>query len=98
MMTASYRRELPVEFTGRFTTLPALIERISGFEAQLNQRLQLDFARIDTITTMKMKNGMNKTGYAQMEVKDAYGRKAKEVLHKELQNSVKGNGSFLPVQ
>lgn len=47
---------------------------------------------------MKMENGMHKMGYTQKEAQDAYGRKIEGVLHEELQNPVKGNGSFLPVQ
>ena len=49
--------------------------------AQLNAHLQGEIDRITAITTMKMENEAAKTGYAQQEVRDAYGAKISPCSH-----------------
>ena len=49
--------------------------------AQLNAHLQGEIDRITAITTMKMENEAAKTGYAQQEVRDAYGANVSPYSH-----------------
>ncbi|KAL2052615.1 hypothetical protein ABVK25_007175 [Lepraria finkii] len=50
-------------------------QHYNRFKAQWDANLHEEIARINAITTMKMENEAAKTGYAQQEVGDAYGRK-----------------------